>query len=116
VPTTYKVLGQIAAASAVAATETIYQAGTATGTATQSVISTVTVCNRGATSTTYRLAVRPDGTAVNNQHYIAYDATIPANDTIALTLGITLDGADILACYAGNASLTFNAYGCEITA
>ena len=115
-PTTYKILGQIAAASAVAATEAIYQAGTASGSALQTVVSTVAVCNRGATSTTYRLAVRPDGTAVNNQHYIVYDATIPANDSVFLTLGLTLDGADILACYAGNANLTFSAYGSEITA
>jgi len=115
-PTTYKVLGQLAAASAVSATETIYQAGTASGTATQTVVSTVSVCNRGTASTVYRLAVRPDGTAVNNQHYLVYDATIPANDSVFLTLGITLDGADILAAYAGNANLTFNAFGSELTA
>lgn len=110
--TTYKILGQLAAASAVTATEAIYTTGSATG--TQAVISTITVCNRGTASTTYRLAVRPDGTAVANQYYIAYDATIPGNDTIALTLGITMDKSDILAAYAGNANLTFNAFGCEI--
>ena len=110
--TTYKTLGQLAAASAVAATEAIYTAGTATG--TQSVISTITICNRGTVSTTYRLAVRPNGTAVANSHYIAYDATVPANDTIALTLGITMDANDILGAYAGNANLTFNAFGAEI--
>jgi hypothetical protein len=110
--TTYKTLGQIAAASAVAATESAYTVGTATG--TQAIVSTITICNRGTASTTYRLAVRPDGTAVSNQHYIAYDATIPANDTIALTLGITMDKSDILGVYAGNANLTFNVFGCEI--
>jgi hypothetical protein len=110
--TTYKILGQLAAASAVTATEAIYTAGTATG--TQSVVSTITVCNRGTASTTYRLAVRPDGTAVANSHYIAYDATIAGNDTVALTLGITMDKSDILGAYAGNANLTFNAFGAEI--
>lgn len=110
--TTYKVLGQLAAASAT--TESIYTVGTATG--TESVISTVTICNRGTASTTYRLAVRPDGTAVGNQHYIAYDATIGGNDTVALTIGITMNASDILSAYAGNANLTFNAFGAEITA
>ncbi len=110
--TTYKTLGQLAAGSAVAATEAIYTVGTATG--TQAVISTITVCNRGTASTTYRLAVRPDGTAVANSQYIAYDATIPGNDTIALTLGVTMNANDILGAYAGNANLTFNAFGCEI--
>ena len=110
-PTTYKVLGQLAAASAVTATETIYSVPLAT----QAVISTVTVCNTSAAATTYRLTVRPDGTAVIQKHYFAYDAAIPANDTIALTLGITMDANDVLAAYAGNAALAFNAYGCEIS-
>ena len=108
--TTYKILGQLAAASATS--EAFYTVGTATG--TQAVVSTITVCNRGTASTTYRIAVRPDGTAVANSHYIAYDSTIPANDTIALTLGITMDKSDVLSSYAGNANLTFNAFGAEI--
>lgn len=112
--TTYKTLGQLAAASAVAATESIYTVGTATG--TQAIISTVTICNRGTANATYRLAVRPNGTAVASQHYIAYDTVVPANDTIALTLGLALDTNDILAAYASNANLTFNAFGAEITA
>jgi hypothetical protein len=110
--TTYKLLGQIAAASAVAATEAVYTVGTATG--TQAVVSTITVCNRGTASTTYRIAIRPDGTAVANQQYIAYDATIAGNDTVALTLGLTMDKSDVIGVYAGNANLTFNAFGCEI--
>lgn len=110
--TTYKILGQLAAASAVAATESIYTAPSTSG--LQTVVSTVTICNRGTASATYRLAVRPNGTAVANNHYIAYDATVPANDTVALTLGITMDASDILAAYASNANLTFNAFGAEI--
>ena len=110
--TTYKILGQLAAASAVAATESAYTVGTATG--TQAVVSTITVCNRGTASATYRIAIRPNGTAVANQHYIAYDSTVSANDTIALTLGVTMDANDILGVYASNANLTFNAFGAEI--
>jgi len=110
--TTYKTLGQLAAGSAVTATESIYTAPNTSG--LQSVISSITVCNRGTASTTYRLAVRPNGTAVANSHYIAYDATVAGNDTVALTLGITMDANDILGAYAGNANLTFNAFGAEI--
>ena len=110
-PTTYKVLGQLAAASAVTATETIY----AVPAATQAVISTLSVCNTSTVSTTYRVAVRPVGTAVTGRHYIVYDATIPANDSVYLTLGISLGPTDVLAAFAGNAFLTFNAFGAEIT-
>ena len=109
---TYKILGQLAAAGSVSATEAIYSVPSTAG--AQAVVSTVTVCNRGTTATTYRLAVRPNGTAVNSQYYIAYDSTVPANDTIALTLGITMDANDILAAYAANTNLTFAAFGAEI--
>lgn len=110
--TTYKTLGQLAAGSAVTATEAVYTAPATTG--LQAIISTITVCNRGTANTTYRLAVRPNGTAVASNHYIAYDASIAGNDTVALTLGITMDTNDILGAYAGNANLTFNAFGAEI--
>ena len=49
-----------------------------------------------------------------NEHYLAYDATVPANDTIALTLGITCDESDVVTVYASTADLTFNLFGSEI--
>lgn len=108
--TNYKVLGQLAAGSAT--NETLYTVPSVT----ESVISTITICNRGTASATYRLAVRPDGTTLGNNHYIAYDSTIGGNDTVALTIGVTMNASDILATYASNANLTFNAFGAEITA
>jgi hypothetical protein len=104
----YKVLGQ-SAPSATTSTD-VYTVGSAT----QSIISTITVCNRGATSTTYRIAIRPNGATLANQHYLAYDVVIGATDTSALTLGITCDAADVITVYAGNANLSFNIFGSEI--
>ena len=106
--TAYKVLGQIAPAATTATA--IYTVPSAT----ETVISSVTICNRG-TAATFRLAVRPDGAALANQHYIAYDADIAANDTVVLTLGLTLNASDILEAYASSANLSFNAYGTEIS-
>ena len=77
-------------------------------------ISTVTVCNRATGSATYRVSVRPNGDAQANQHYLAYDSTVPANDTIALTLGLTLDAADVVTVYGSSANLSFNVFGSEI--
>ena len=105
---TYKVLAQ-SAPSATTATD-IYTIASAT----QAVISTITVCNRAATSATYRIAVRPNAATLANQHYIAYDSTVGANDTIALTLGITVDAADVVTVYASTANLSFNIFGSEI--
>jgi len=107
--TAYKVLGQ-AAPSATTATA-VYTVPSAT----EAVVSSVTVCNRAASAGTYRLAVRPDGAVLANQHYIVYDASIDANDTIVLTIGLTLDAADVLEAYASSADMSFNAFGSEIS-
>lgn len=105
----YKVLAQSAPA---ATTNTdMYTVGAGL----QIVASTVTICNRSASAATYRIAVRSGGATLANQHYIAYDATVAANDTIALTLGITLQASDIITVYASSANLSFNIFGCEIT-
>ena len=103
----YKVLGQ-SAPSATTNTD-IYTVGAGK----QAVVSTITVCNRAGTSSTYRIAVRPAGASLANQHYIAYDATIVGNDTIALTLGLSLATTDVVTVYSSTTNLTFNAYGTE---
>jgi hypothetical protein len=105
--TTYAVLGQTIGTPALT---TLYTAGASE----QAVISTITIANRGTAADTYRIAVRPDGESIANQHYIAYDASCPGNDTIALTLGITLNGNDVVSVYSGTTNLTFNAFGAEI--
>jgi len=105
---TYKVLAQ-SAPSATTNTD-VYTVGSGK----QTTISTITLANRGATSTTYRIAVRPNGATIANEHYIAYDATVPANDTVALTIGVTCDAADVVTVYASTANLSVNIFGAEI--
>ncbi len=105
---TYKVLGQ-SAPSATTAT-TLYTVPAAT----EVVVSTVTVCNRGSAAGTFRLSVRPNGTTLANQHYLVYDAQVNAKETQAYTLGITMDATDILEVYASTADFSFSAFGSEI--
>ena len=78
-------------------------------------VSTITVCNQASTAGTFRLAVRPAGASLAAQHYLAYDTPIAANDTVALTLGITLATTDVISVYASSANLSFSAYGSEIS-
>jgi hypothetical protein len=106
--TTYKVLGQ-SNPSATTAT-TLYTCPAAT----QTVISTITVTNQAASSGSYRIAVRPNGATLATEHYLVYDATIPANSVTAYTLGITIDASDIVTVYASSANFSFNAFGSEI--
>ena len=83
--------------------------------ATQSIASTLSICNIGTVSTTYRVAVRPAGAAIANQHYLAYEAVVSANDAILLTLGIALATTDVISVYAGTANISFSVFGVEIT-
>jgi hypothetical protein len=106
---TYKVLGQ-SAPSATTAT-TLYTVPSSTST----IVSTLTVCNRDTTSGTFRIAIRPAGASLANQHYIVFDSTISANDTVTFTLGITLATTDIITIYASSANMSFNAFGSELT-
>ena len=107
--TVYKVLGQSNPTGTTATT--LYTVPSATS----AVISTISIANIGATAATYRLSVRPAGAVQTNAMYIAYDVAISANDTVALTLGLTLATTDVITVYASNTSLTFNAYGSEIS-
>lgn len=107
-PTTYKVLGQ-SAPSATTAT-TLYTVPSATST----VVSTINVCNQSGVAT-FRIAVRPAGASLAAQHYLAYDTQIQANDSVSLTLGISLATTDVITVYASTANLSFAAFGAEIT-
>ena len=107
--TIYKVLGQ-SAPSATTDT-TLYTVPSATDT----VISTIVVANRSASARTYRIAIRPAGASISDEHYLAYDVAIAANDSTALTLGITLDATDVVTVRASTADLSFTAFGSEIS-
>lgn len=108
-PQTHKVLGQ-SNPSATTLT-TLYTVPAAT----QTICSSLAICNTGSTATTYRVAVRPAGAAIATSQYLAYDAAIPANDTTILTIGIALAATDVVSVYGGNANLAFSLYGCEVT-
>lgn len=80
---------------------------------TSTVVSSIVVCNRSATQTTFRIAVRPAGASIANQHYLYYDVTLAGNDTFVATIGITLATTDVISVYATLATLSFSAYGQE---
>lgn len=83
--------------------------------ATAVVASSVVVCNRGGSATTFRVSVAVGGGATANKDYLYYDVAIAANDTFAATLGITLAATDKVKVYAGNANLSFSLFGVEVT-
>jgi hypothetical protein len=78
------------------------------------VIGTISVCNQSSSNSTYSIAVRPAGAAIANQHYINFNTSIPANDTITISIGITLAATDVISVSASDTSVSFMAFGSEI--
>jgi glucose-6-phosphate dehydrogenase assembly protein OpcA len=107
---TYKVLGQVAPGATT--DTTLYTVPDST----QAVVSTIVVANRTASSASYRVAVRPAGATIADKHYIAYDVQVGASDSTTITLGITIQATDVITVRASTNTLTFNAFGSEITA
>lgn len=106
--TSYKILGQVAPS---ATTETdLYTVPSAT----ETIVSTITVANRNSTDATFRISISSDGGATATKDYIAYDLSCPANGVNYFTLGLTINAADKIRVYASNANLSFSAFGSEI--
>ena len=104
---TYKVLNQTAPSAA-----SLTDAYTVPG-ATSTVGSSIVVCNRSATPTTYRISVAVAGAADATKQYLAYDSPIGANESIVFTIGFTLAATDVIRVYATLATLSFNVFGVE---
>lgn len=107
--TNYKVLAQINPSATTASDAYTVPAST------ESIISTIVIANVGTVDASYRLSIRPDGAGQEDKHYIAYDTPVRAEDSVALTLGVTMDAADVLTVFASNASLSFNVFGAELS-
>ena len=109
--TNYKTLGQLDLTSS--SLTTLYTCPAST----ETVVSTIVIANRASAADTFRLAMRTDGDAISDKHYLAYDVPVAANDSTTLTLGFTMEATDVLSVAAsGTASeLSVNAFGAEVT-
>jgi hypothetical protein len=105
----YKILGQ-SAPDATTNTD-VYTVPSSTS----AVLSTIVVCNRAASAGTYRLAARPAGATIANQHYLAYNTPIAANDSTTLTIGITLGETDVITAYCSTANMSVSVFGTEMS-
>ena len=104
-----KVLGQLApAATTLTAVYTVPAA-------TSVVLSSMIVCNRGATATTFRISIAVAGAADATKQYLYFDVPITKNNTFIATIGATLGATDVVRVYSGNTNLSFTLTGVEET-
>lgn len=102
---TYKVLAQSAPSAATATT--LLTATSAT------IVSTLNISNFGATQDTIRVAVRPAGATLANQHYIAYGVPLAAGAVFSMQAGLTLANTDVITVYSTTGSSAFSVYGSD---
>ena len=108
---TFKRLGAILSSGVIGTADTLYTCPTSTST----VVSTIVIGNQSASPATYRLAVSTT-TSFVAAGYLIYGATVPANDSIFLTIGATLDTTNkYLLCSGSANTLSFTAFGVEST-
>jgi hypothetical protein len=107
----YKVLGQ---ANPAGTSETnLYTVPSAT----QAVVSTLTITNVGGSSTDARVWVRVAGASTANSNAIMHDVPLAGNSVAAFTLGLTLGATDVVTVrQSSGGNLTFQLFGSEITA
>jgi len=106
---TYKVLGQAKPAATTLAD--LYTAPSTVETSTSSIV----VCNQSATPTTFRISVAVSGAADALFQYLFYNAPLEGSETKSLQLGVTLAGLDKVRCQSASGTVSFSAFGVEIT-
>lgn len=86
-----------------------------TGASTSAVLSTIAICNTAAATATYRIAVMDSAGTPAAANWIVYDSVVAANDTIILTLGVTLGNSQFIRVSSSADTVTFSAYISEIS-
>ena len=78
------------------------------------VISSINIANLDGNAAAFSIAANLSGSATTNTNHLAFRVSIPGNDSIALSLGVTLNASSQLSVNANTSTLSFSAFGTEI--
>lgn len=109
-PTVYK-NAQVQGTAGLSTYSTLYN----TSASATAVISTILITNTSASSGTYRIAIMGSAGTPAASNWLVYDSTVAGNDTIALTLGVTLGNSQFIRVSSAANTITFTAFISEIT-
>jgi hypothetical protein len=108
-PTNYKILGQSNPSASTLTTVYTVPANT------QAVVSTITAANFGATSSNVSLSVHVGNATWTASQQVANNISISTQNSLALTLGVTLGAGDTIRANCSTANIAVNIFGSEIT-
>lgn len=109
-PTTYKTQ-QVQGTAGVSTYATLYS----TGASTTAVLSTIGICNTAASSATYRIGITGSAGTPGAGEHIIYGATVQGNDSVFLTLGLTLGNTKFVRVSSSANTVDFIAGVAEIS-
>ena len=78
------------------------------------VISSINIANLDANAAAFSIAANLAGAVTANANHLAFRVSIPGNDSIALSLGITLNASSQLSVNSNTSTISFSAFGTEI--
>ena len=78
------------------------------------VISSINISNLDANAAAFSIAANLNGAVTANANYLAWRVAIPGNDSIALSLGVTLNASSQLSVNSNTSTVSFSAFGTEL--
>ena len=110
--TPYKILGQIKTTANAHTNVYVVPAST------QTLVSTITICNQSANNVLVDLAARNGSDALANKHFIVYQYPLGAADTLILEPRLSMNATSVLSANVTGANaasnVSVNAFGVEI--
>lgn len=82
---------------------------------TTAVVSTIAICNTSTGALSYRIGIDDTAGTPAAGEWLVYDASVPANDTIFLTVGVSLGNNQYLRVSSSANTINFHAFISEIS-
>lgn len=109
-PTAYK-YSQVQGTASTGTYATLYT----TPAATEAVISSIVITNQASSSVTVRIGMDTTAGTPGASEWLVYDAVVAGNDTVALTLGVTMPASQFIRVSSSANTCNFSAFYSELT-
>jgi hypothetical protein len=86
-----------------------------TPSATEAVISSLVITNQSSSALTVRVGMDTTAGTPAASEFLIYDAAVAGNDTVALTLGITMPASNFIRVASSASTCNFTAFLSEIS-
>ena len=83
--------------------------------ATEAVISSIVITNQASSDVTVRIGLDTTAGTPGASEWLVYDAVVAGNDTVALTLGVTMPASNYIRISSSANTCNFSAFLSEIS-